>query len=89
MFILRKITGKNLNGNIEMNFNLGNSYTVITEERNPEQFKEAVNKGAILCDPIIYGFVTDEGGEVHQLSVQQQSYIMTETGKTFDNLTIK
>jgi len=89
MFILRKITGKRLNGGFQHNFNLGENYTVVTKEKNPEEFQEAINNKSIVDDPIIYGFIIGKDCEIHQLSAQQESYIMTETGKTFDNLTLR
>lgn len=89
MFVLRKITGKKLNGGIQMNFALGSSYIVVTKENNPIEFEEAVKSKIIIDDPIIYGYVKGTDNNAHQLSVQQESYIMTESGKTFDNLTLK
>lgn len=38
MFTLRKITKTG----VEMNFDLGNHYTLITKERSPEEFEEGV-----------------------------------------------
>lgn len=89
MFILRKVSGRKLNGGIEHNFNLGESYSLVTKEENPEEFKNAIERGDIVDDPIIYGYVIGKDCEMHQLSVQQESYIMTDSGKTFSNLSLK
>lgn len=88
MFVLRKAYGK-LMEYVESNTSLGNTYTVITRDNNPKTFNKAIEEGAILVDPIIYGFVTDENGEINLLSSQCQNYIMTEKGATFDNLSLR
>ena len=36
MFALRKIT----NDGLEMNFNLGDSYTLVTKDRSPKEFED-------------------------------------------------
>lgn len=85
MFILRKITGRD---NLEFNFSLGESYTLITKFRNEAQFKEVWEtnfKGAFDYDEI-YAFITTSK-ETHCCFVKQQNYIMTENGKTFTHIT--
>lgn len=85
MFILRKINSRG----VEMNFSLGESYTLITKEHNPDEFKDMVKSGGVLDDAIIYGFVSGKDAKIHQLSSQQRSYIMTESGETFSNVSLK
>jgi len=85
MFILRKISGDG----IQMNFDLGKSYTLLTEEQNPKDFKSLKDKTVYSNDDCIYGFVCEEGGKEHQLSSSQKSYIMTSDGKTFANVSKK
>jgi hypothetical protein len=86
MFILRKISGKG----IEMNFSLGSSYTLVIEERNPNEFKEYLDNsykriGAIASDKL-YGIISDENGRRIELFKNQKNFIMTSGGKTFDNI---
>ncbi len=85
MFTLRKISGSG----VEMNFSLGNSYTIIMKNNHPEKFKEAQDTGQVMVDDCIYGYVSGEGAKIHQLSDKQHAYIMTENGNTFDCLTKK
>jgi len=85
MFILRKVSG---NG-VEMNFSLGENYTHITKESNPEEFKQMVKSGGVIDDPIIYGYIAYDGGKVLGLSSNQSNYIMTESGITFSNVSLK
>jgi hypothetical protein len=83
MFYLRRISG---NG-IEMNFDLGNSYTLIDKEKNPNDFKMHEDHiGGV--DAKTYAFIACHSGSiVYQLYDGQLNYIMTEGGKTFSNLT--
>ena len=46
MFILRKISGSG----VEMNFNLGDSYTLITKEHNEKEFNEMAEKNKAMKD---------------------------------------
>lgn len=88
MYTLRKITGEGL----QMNFNLGNEYTVVTKESNPEQFKrtfEVFWKDMPETESETYGFVTGEDLKIHCLFKKQFNYIMTESGRTFSNLSFK
>ena len=57
MFTLRKITGDGA----EMNFYLGKSYTLITAERNPQDFEETRKVLGYDADET-YGFASDEDG---------------------------
>ena len=85
MFILRKISG---NG-VEINISLGESYNLINKENHPEEFDRAVEEGLVISDSIIYGYIATNNGGIYPLSSKQQAYIMTESGKTFDNLTLR
>lgn len=98
MFILRRISGQG----VQMNFCLGNSYTIVTRDHNYEDFCRSFkhifdrNHVADLDDTAdsdtknCYAFVSSEGGgNLYPLWSNQKNYIMTENGKTFCNLTQK
>lgn len=86
MFILRKITGRD---GIEINFSLGESYTLVTKGMNKPEFDKVFEvhfKGVYEYEDV-YGFITSEGGkEIHPLFGTQKTYIMTESGQTFSRL---
>lgn len=44
MFTLRKITQTG----VEMNFNLGDSYTLVTKENSPEEFEKRFKRTSVL-----------------------------------------
>ena len=85
MFILRRVSG----AGVEMNHDLGSdSYTLITKERNEEEFERS-NKafyGKGDPDEKVYGYVGNGDGKLIPLYSNQSNYIMTETGKTFSKL---
>lgn len=86
MFTLRKITPDG----IEMNFNLGESYTVVDSQRSPEEFKRTLDSQEYfqLEKEKIYSFVCGEQGyDLYPLFLNQRNYIVGAKGKTFDNLT--
>lgn len=98
MYTLRRISGQG----VEMNFALGKSYTVVDRNVSYEEFRRDFerffNKPHVAdMDPTsddntkrVYAFVGDEGGQhVYCLYTGQQAYIMTESGSTFSNLTLK
>jgi hypothetical protein len=84
MFILRRISGRG----VQMNLNLGSSYTYIGKNENPEEFERTLKEVFDnLNEEIIYAFVSDEDGKhIYPLYKGQKAYIMTESGKTFDNV---
>lgn len=82
MFTLRKITGDG----VELNFILGSSYTLITKDKNPEEF-EAARTHLKYDEGETFGFVSDEDGKMLALFPRQQNFIMI-NGKTVDRLTI-
>lgn len=80
MFTLRKITGDG----VELNFFLGKSYTLITEERNPKEFEEMrIHLKYDVGET--YGFISGEDGNVLGLFPKQQNYIMI-NGQTVDHI---
>lgn len=83
MFILRKITKTG----VEMNFDLGNHYTLITKERSPEEFEKGVKDHPFYDD--IYAFVGWKEEEILPLYKNQKNYIVFENGTTYSNLTYK
>lgn len=83
MFILRKITG---NG-VEENFALGDSYSLILKDTNPNHFNEVLEiNGHDRFKGEIYGFIAYELRYL-MLFTDDYNYIMTESGKTFKNIT--
>jgi hypothetical protein len=98
MYTLRRISGQG----VEMNFALGQSYTVVHRFTAYESFKRDFEKmferpHVADLDPTadentksVYALVGTHGGEkVYPLYFGQQAYIMTESGSTFSNLTMK
>lgn len=93
-------TGK-LDENIEINKLLGNEYEFIHRDWNKETFrksykkyfeKEHVADGSESSDihsQMVYAFIINQDLEVRPLYKNHFNYIMTETGKTFANLTFK
>lgn len=86
MYTLRKITGEG----VQMNFCLGKSYTVITEEKNPKQYEELFIKGCKSDEhdmpwdkETCFGAISAEG-TTHYLFRKQKNFIMTESGATFE-----
>jgi hypothetical protein len=83
MFTLRKITKTG----VEMNFDLGNHYTLITKERSPEEFEEGVKNYPFYDDT--YAFISGKDGEILYLYKDHKNYIVSENGTTYSNLTYK
>jgi len=90
MYTLRKI----IEGQEEMNFNLGNNYSLIDKHQSKQRFDitkkmffENEPEKSLLED--CYAFVVSEKGKIEALWGSQKNYIMTENGKTFSNLSIK
>lgn len=95
MYTLRRISGPG----VEMNFALGQSYTVVHRFISYEDFQRSFQafyqKPHVAdLDPTadwetlnVFAFVVSENGtSVHPLYKDQQSYIMTENGGTFSKL---
>jgi hypothetical protein len=89
MYTLRKITGQD---GIEFNFGLGSGYSLVMKDRNSDAFKtmfDAHAKGAFDWDEV-YGFVIGhDDNKTHCLFIKQHNFIMTDSGKTFSNITLK
>lgn len=97
-FILRKV----LNDSTTTNIILGEQYQVIDREKNYEEFQKVFEKNfnqfhvsdldstsdsfSKNCYSIL---IVNEGSKLIPLYKKQWNYIMTETGKTFENLTYK
>lgn len=82
MFALRKISSEG----IELNFDLGDQYSLVTKERSPEKFEEAIKDHPFIGD--IYAFITWKD-EILPLYKNQKNYIVSENGTTYSNLTYK
>ena len=78
---LRKIT----KSGIELNIPMGDEgYTFIDKEINKKEFKEMIGEEK---SDLIYAFIVCRGGAtVLELFNKQNAYVMTETGKTFANV---
>ena len=86
MFVLRKISSDG----VQLNFSLGESYTLVTEETNPKEFERSSLAFWKEAKPEnTYGFVSDQQGRLFPLFKNQWNYIMTSNGKTFANVTLK
>lgn len=98
MFTLRKITSDN----IETNTYLGAIFQVIRREENYEEFARTyesifekrhvadLDNSADNYSKDTYAFIiTEFGKDVHPLYKKQFNYIVSESGKTFNNLTYK
>lgn len=98
MYTLRRISGEG----VEMNFALGNQYTVVNRFISYEAFRDDFYKfygknHVADLDPAaddetknVYAFVSSDVNEcVYPLYYKQSAYIMTDSGKTFSNLTLK
>lgn len=93
MYTLRTISK---NGE-QQNVNLGNNYSLIDRDSNKENFVSAYNNVYVdlvrtdeQINPEVYGIVTsNEFGARHFLYKENFYYVMTESGKTFSNLTYK
>lgn len=82
MFALRKITKDGL----EMNFSLGDSYTLVTKDRSLKEFEDKM-KDHPFYDKA-YAFICWKDG-VLPLYKEQQNYIVSGNGTTYSNLTYK
>jgi hypothetical protein len=96
MFTLRRISEEG----VQMNRIIGDSYTYIDREINPEEFNESFknyferNHVADLDETSdndtkrVYAFVCNSS-YVQPLYKNQTNYIMTENGKTFANVSYR
>lgn len=82
MFTLRKIT----QSGIEMNFDLGNAYTLVVKERSPKDFDKEMKDHPFYNE--IYAFIIYKD-EILPLYKNQKNYIVSENGTTYSNLTYK
>ena len=79
MYTLRII---NKNGN-QFNQNLGDNYHVI--RKGQENFEEA-KKPAVTNDNTFAVIIYNDGKDVFPLFSDNENYVMTDTGKTFEKL---
>lgn len=82
MFALRKITKDGL----EMNFNLGDSYTLVTKDRSPKEFEDKMKDHPFYDKAYAFIYWKDE---ILPLYKNQHNYIVSENGTTYSNLTYK
>lgn len=81
MYTLRQINSSGL----ESNLCLGNHYSVIHKERNPKEFKEALQLNRDYEESKVFAFVQYDGDiDLWPLYSGFSYYIMTDSGKTFD-----
>lgn len=82
MFALRKIT----NDGLEMNFSLGDSYTLVTKDRSPKEFEDKMKDHPFYDKANAFIYCKDE---ILPLYKTQKNYIVSENGTTYSNLTYK
>lgn len=82
MFTLRKIT----NDGLEMNFSLGDSYTLVIKERSPKEFEDKMKDHPFYDKTYAFIYWKDE---ILPLYKNQKNYIVSENGTTYSNLTYK
>lgn len=87
MFILRRVDSKFG----EINTNLGDYYTLISKEKNRDQFNETVKLWEKNVIEKIHGVAVfgDDNESIMPLYNGNQYYIMTSDGKTFSNISEK
>jgi hypothetical protein len=88
MFALRKITEKG--HGVEINLDLGDSYTLIRKDCNPQDFAHTAKVGGF--DPEndgIYAFVSGMGAKIFPLYANQYNYIVTGNGATYANVSLR
>lgn len=87
MFILRK-TGSD---NSQINNSLGSFYILVESESSKELFKSTLKKlGIDNSDGKIYALIScKDGQKTHYLYKGINYYIMTESGNTFANVSLK
>jgi len=84
MYTLRTVFKEN----VQSNEHLGKHYTFVGKLESSEEFERTRALLQFNDDSNIYAFVTSEGGkEVYPLRNGFYYFIMTDGGKTFDNLT--
>lgn len=68
---------------------IGTSYNYIDKDRNPTEFNKTHEIYFKSTQPdTTYGFlIYDHGKAIRPLFRKQEAYIMTDEGKTFENLT--
>lgn len=82
MFALRKITSDGL----EMNFNLGDSYTLVTKDRSQKEFEDKMKDRPFYDKTYAFIYWKDD---ILPLYKNQYNYIVSENGTTYSNLTYK
>lgn len=83
-FILRVYTAAE---KVESNQILGTSYNIVRKSENPKEFDRAVKELLPDVDASCYAFITyNSGSEIRPLYKGQTSYIMTDNGNTFSNV---
>lgn len=96
MYTLRRIT----EDNTQINLSIGESYCYDDREQNYEEFKNHfhnyfqknhvadLDNTADNDTKLVYGFISFQGN-LMPLYKNQMNYIMTESGKTFSNLSYR
>lgn len=84
MFVLRKYTEKD---GIEMNFWLGDTYSVIYKAINPVEFQRLEDDGQTVDKEKCYGVIScNQGKTFLPLFSNQRNYIETSDGTRYDCL---
>lgn len=72
-----------------MNFALGKHYGIEYREKNPEEFAKRFKNYVEAYGDCLYGIVCDENSNFHCLFSTQKNYIMTESGATYANVSLR
>lgn len=82
MFILRRIT----KDCIQTNIMLGDRYQMISDISSPDEFEKALKRSDVVKKDTVHAFVvTENGNRLLPLFKGQATFIMAETGRTFEN----
>ena len=88
MFTFRRV----LQDGLEANRSIGSDYTLVLKEKSQKEFDKTFK--LFYGDPEenleqpIYGFIITEGGkDIIPLYVNSKNYMMTDSGKTYANIT--
>lgn len=85
MFILRTVT-RNGDDTLEQNLALGDHYNIIRKGVADQEFERTtkdVFKDSIDASRVFAYLIYERGSEVRPMYINDEYYIMTDTGKTF------
>lgn len=86
MFVLRKID----QDHVEYNYCLGDSYSVIFQDKSPSRFSEKLSSysGPVIASDI-YAFICYDDGKIWPLCKQYMIHILNGHGDVFEDVSYK